>query len=103
MRLMSTEVEINPLSAERPAGADVSGGFALGVTAVLRVATHGREAEIPVSVVAAARYFAVGRAIVSLSTWATDTQFPPELEKQVISLLASRASAASREFPALGS
>ena len=103
MRLMSTEVQIKPLSVERPAGAEVSGAFAVGVTAVLQVAAHGRKAEIPVSVVSAVRYFAVGRAIVRFSTWATDTQFPPELEKQVISLLASRASGAAREFPALGS
>ena len=99
---MDVEVRIEPFGAPRPAGAEASGAVAIGVRAVLRVATHEREADLPVSVVAAVRYFTRGRAVVTLSTWAIDTRFPSELESRLISLLAGRASAASGEYPAIG-
>lgn len=101
-RLMNVEVQVKPFGAQRPAGAEASGAVAIGVRAVFVVARHGREADFPVSLVAAARYFTRGRAMVTLSTWAFNTQFPPQLESRLISLLASRANVASGEYPAIG-
>ena len=103
MRVTGTEVQIKPFVPQTLERAEVSGGIALGVRSLLQVSAHGRRAVVPFSVVAAIRYFTRGRAIVTLITSATDTQFPLELESRLISLLASRASAAGRKYPAVGS
>ena len=103
VQLRNTEVQIKPVATPTPEGAEDSGGLAFGVRSLLEVSGHGRHAVVQFALVGVARYFIFGRAMVTFSTWATDTQFPPELESRLVSLLAGRASAARREYPAVRS